>query len=195
MDYDDYNDYELVYLVREESEEAIDIIMDKYEPIIRNMASYYYDNFKFIKLDLEDLIQEGRIGLLYAIRHFSETRNALFYSFAILCIKGKMVNQLKYGCSKKNYIDFVSFSYDELFANSACCAVDEINELIDICDLQEKIIRFKYELNFDYSIIFELKINGFSYKEISKLLEIDLKRVDNCLYNIRKKFKNYLLSC
>ena len=195
MNYDDYNDYELVYLVREDSEEAIDIIMEKYEPVIRNMASYYYDNFKFILIDFEDLMQEGRMGLLYAIRNFSECKNALFYSFAILCIKGKMVNQLKHGKAKKNYIDFVSYSYEDLFSNSMCCAVDEINELVDFCDLQDKIILFKNELSFNDSIVFELKLNGFSYKEISELLVLDIKRVDNCLYNIRKKFKNYLLYC
>ena len=195
MNYLDYNDYELVYLVREDSEEAIDIIMEKYEPVIRNMASYYFENFKFIRIELEDLIQEGRMGLLYAVRNFKEEKGVLFYTFAILCIKGKMINQLKYGKAKKNYIDFVTFSYEDLFENAIYCAVDNTKDLIDFADMQDKIIVFKNELDFEDSLIFELKLNEFRYKEISLLLDMDIKKVDNRLYFIRKKFKNYLLSC
>lgn len=195
MDYDSYNDYELVYLVKEDCEEAIEIIMEKYEPVIRNMAFYYFDNFKFIRVELEDLIQEGRMGLLYAIRNFREEKGVLFYSFAILCIKSKMTNQLKYGKAKKNYIDFVTFSYGDFFENDINCAVDNTKDLIDIADMQDRIIAFKNELGFFDALVFELKLNDFSYREISLLLEMDIKKIDNRLYFIRKKLKKYLLSC
>ena len=33
MDYQ-YNDYELIYMIKESSEEALKIIIDKYDPII-----------------------------------------------------------------------------------------------------------------------------------------------------------------
>ena len=38
MDYRDYNDYELIHYISENSEEANDIIFKKYEPLIVNTA-------------------------------------------------------------------------------------------------------------------------------------------------------------
>ena len=38
----EYNDYELVYLVREQNEAALDILIQKYSPLIGKIASYYY---------------------------------------------------------------------------------------------------------------------------------------------------------
>ena len=69
-----------------------------------------------------------------------------------------------------------------------------IEEQIILEEFQEKIINFKNELNDTDAMIFELKLNSFSYREISILLDIDFKKVDNRLCLIRKKLKKYLLT-
>ena len=40
--------------------------------------------------------------------------------------------------------------------------------------------------------VFELKINGFEYKEIADILDKDSKSIDNALQRIRLKIKNNL---
>ena len=37
MDYKDYNDYELIYMVRENDDSSYDILFQKYIPIIKRM--------------------------------------------------------------------------------------------------------------------------------------------------------------
>ena len=192
MDYV-YNDYELVYLVKEESEEAVSLIMDKYEPIIKSMASYYIRNNNDIKLEYDDLLQEGRLGLIQAIRSFDEDKNVIFYTFALLCIKRKMINHIKYSKCVKNYPLYSSYEFDDTMLNPNNL-IYKIDDELDYRYLEEKITIFKNNLSFSDSLIFELKLNSFSYNEISILLDIDKKKVDNRLLYIRKKLKIFLLS-
>ena len=42
----EYNDYELVYLVREQNEAALDILIQKYSPLIGKIASSYWIRFR-----------------------------------------------------------------------------------------------------------------------------------------------------
>ena len=41
------------------------------------------------------------------------------------------------------------------------------------------------------SLVFELRYNGFKYKEISTLLGITISSVDNCVHYIKMKFVQY----
>ena len=59
--------------------------------------------------------------------------------------------------------------------------------------LEEKFIYFKNLFDLTQSCIFELRYNGFSYKEISKLLDISLNVIDGSLYKIRKALREYLV--
>ena len=51
---------------------------------------------------------------------------------------------------------------------------------------------FKYELSDVQSQIYELRLNSFSNKEISILLDLTYKRVDNCIRLTKEKFKKYI---
>ena len=92
--YKNINDYEQLYLIRENDEEAKEIIFRKYKPIIISIANKYYDNLKD-KCELQDLIQEGYIGLSRAIDSYSENCNALFYTFACICISRQILSFFK----------------------------------------------------------------------------------------------------
>lgn len=193
MEYE-YNDYELIYLIKEGIEEAVELVLEKYEPLIKNTASYYINCFGRKKVDYDDLLQEGRLGLIQAIRGFSDKKEALFYTFAVLCIKGRMINFMLHNNRLKNYPLNNSYSLDDNVLSNNVPDDFDINSIFDYFYLEEKIIMFKNTLDFDDSLIFELKFNSFSYKEISKLLDIDIKKVDNCLYKIKKKFKIFLFN-
>ena len=54
-----------------------------------------------------------------------------------------------------------------------------------------KLMDAKYSLNLMDSSIFELKMNGFSTREIANLLELTYKVVDYRMRKIRKKIVNY----
>ena len=47
-------------------------------------------------------------------------------------------------------------------------------------------IRYKNHFDLSYSSILELRYNGFSYREISQLLDLPISTIDGRLYKIRK---------
>ena len=74
------------------------------------------------------------------------------------------------------------------FVDNVC--IDNI--LIDR-EFMIKVIEFKHSLNYLDSWILELRLNGFMYKEIAMLLDIDKKKVDNSLLKTRKKLEKHFL--
>jgi RNA polymerase primary sigma factor len=65
-------------------------IITKYKPYIEAMASKYY----WIR-DKEDLIQEGNLGLIEAIKRFNPSKNVKFKTFATPWIKKKILRAIE----------------------------------------------------------------------------------------------------
>ena len=86
------NDYELVFLAQEGNEDAINAIYDKYKPIIVKKSKNAIVFVSHHGIDINDIMQEGFIGLEEAIRNFSQDTEASFYTFAMLCIDRKIMN-------------------------------------------------------------------------------------------------------
>lgn len=199
MDYKGINDYEQLYLISENDEEARNLVYDKYKPIVISIASKYM-NKNIDKVDLDDLIQEGYIGLDKAIRTFRETANACFYTFANICIEGQILSYLRGYNTKKNYVLNKSYYIDDIDYNRLL-SVRQLNEdLIKNSDPAEYLnesfynrmcIDFKHTLAMNDSCIFELRYNGFKYKEIAKLLGISVSTVDTRLRHIKERFLKY----
>ena len=78
----EYNDYELLYMISENNEEAEEILYNKYRPIVEMKASRYLKVGKKLGLESNDLIQEGLVGLNDAIKKYDNQKDTLFYSFA-----------------------------------------------------------------------------------------------------------------
>ena len=56
-------------------------------------------------------------------------------------------------------------------------------------DYNQKLNQLRLDLDKDTSAVFELRCNGFSYKEIAKLLDISYDKVGRYLKNIRIEMK------
>lgn len=184
-----YNDYELFYMACE-SEDALSFLIEKYEPLFRKLSYFFIRKFPNNGLDIDDLIQHCRYITCYAVDKFSESNGILFYSYLLVCLRGGLNNYVRkynnkeiyYYMDYDNYENFDEFRDDK---NSFDCVIDS--------DFERDVIGFKYNLSFLDSCIFELRYNGFSYKEIASLLEVKLKKVDNSLRYTRKKLEKHLL--
>lgn len=194
MNYKNINDFELIYLVKENNEDALNFFFKKYEPLISKIANYYYTNVKDLKIEYEDLLQEGRIGLYEAIKCFEIKQEVLFYTFAFLCIKRAIVSYLKRNTTNKKMVLASSLSFDETILNENISFLEPTNILEEKYFIN-KIIEFKNSLDFIDSNIFELRLSSFSYSDIASLLDTNVKNVDNRLIKIRNKLKKYLLQC
>ena len=183
-----YNDFELVYMVGE-SEEALSLLMNKYEPLFRKMANSFVYKYPLKGLNVEDIVQQCRIILCKAVDTFSDSNDVIFYTYLLACLKWGLSSYCRTLIKRP---DTVFYMGDENYENSkefvsSCNSFELCSDLEFFLDL----ITFKHNLSFLDSCIFELRYNGFSYRDIASLLEINVKKVDNSLFFARKKLEKY----
>lgn len=193
MNYKEFNDYELLEQIYSCSEDANEILLYKYRPLIVSEAKKYI-KYSHGGVDLNDLIQEGLLGLNDAINSFRDEKEANFGTYAKLCVQRKMTNLIRSTMTYKNKIlnDYVSIDNDEeepvdyfLVDNST----NPVNMILDY-DFQSRVLsKVSDKLSDIEKEVLELKINGFTYKEIANLLEKDAKAIDNCIQRIKFKVK------
>ena len=176
--------------------EAVNKILKEYTKLLDFNAQKYY----LLGGEQEDLVQEGVLGLLKAIKYYDETKSS-FSSFANLCIRREMITAIKRANSQKNMIlneavknnkkieklEYEEESY-ELDNYESLEATPEEAIL-----LKEKIEEFK-KFSVDNFSKFEKEVlnyllRGYSYREIAQILTKDLKSIDNTIQRIRKKWK------
>lgn len=187
MNYKKYNDYELVYKVKECDEVSHGILLKKYLPIIKKIASDAYKGFGCYGYDYDDFLQEGYIGFQNAVINFNETKNILFYSFVVLCIKRHMLSFCRnISNGTKNIANYNLTPLDDVVLIDPS---NDIDSYIDKSFLVDSIKNLIYSLSFESSCILELKINGFTYKEIGVLLDMPSSTVE---YKNRKSKKMLL---
>lgn len=196
MNYKDFNDYELLDHIYSCDEDANEIMIYKYRPLTVNLAK------KLIKycnggIDLNDLIQEGLVGLNEAINTFREDKETNFGTYAKLCIQRRMYSVVKSTRTYKNKILNESISLeDEDDTNIDRFLVDNSNNPSDMLEenaYQEEILKKLDEQLTDMEKqVFELKMSYFNYKEIADILEKDPKVIDNTIQRIKIKLKKIM---
>ena len=196
MNYKDFNDYELLDHIHSCNEDANEIMIYKYRPLTVNLAK------KLIKycnggIDLNDLIQEGLVGLNEAINSFREDKETNFGTYAKLCIERRMYSLVKSTRTYKNKILNESISLeDEDETNIDRFLVDNTtnpSEMVEENDYQEKVLNaLNNQLTDLEKQVFELKKNDFNYKEIAEILDKDPKVIDNTIQRIKAKLKKIL---
>ena len=198
MEYKDLNDYELIYEIRDNNEIAYNVLYDKYKNLICKIAREYYLKIRNDKIEYEDLVQEGFYGMSQAIRGYDEN-STLFFTYVNICIRREIERYIKTFERNKNMIlnDAISLSYPldesgETTLEDVIRSKDNIEDYILSENNFLKIWAFRNELSSEEAMIFELKSNQFSNKEISSLLDIPYKIVDNYLRKIRIRLKSYL---
>ena len=191
----EYNDNELLYYVSENNEEASELLYKKYEPLIKKEAKKLYKYVKSNGVEISDLMQEGMLGLNNAINYFSESKETLFYTYALTCIKRKTIDYVIASNRQKNKVlnNSIGIEYDDDEKDLYYLAPDKSSEpenLLLSIEREKEIIEIaKEELSDLEYQIFELRINGFNHNEITEILDIDYKAVDNAIQRIKNKMK------
>lgn len=188
-------------MISENNEDAYSMMIEKYKPLIRKYASYYYQKFKHQGAEKEELIQEGIVGLINAINSYMDKEICLFYTFVVIVIRREMERYAKRLTRNKNLILTNATSFYDLVGTHDLYIEDTLYNEYDTTERKISdnyydliIYNFKYELSDLQSQIYELRLNNFSNKEISKLLDITYKSVDNSIRLMKIKFKNYIQS-
>lgn len=199
MKYQDLNDYELVSMISENND-STEILFEKYRPLIYGVAKKQYKNNQNFGIELSDLIQEGMIGFNDAINTFQDHKDTLFFTYAKKCIETKIISYLVSATRKKHFVLNSSISMDYIDKKNDMNILDRklASDLLDpeqIMIDQEKtkdIIKYLNQELTDFELqTFELKKDGFTYKEIAEILGVSPKKIDNALQRVKNKIKLY----
>ncbi len=180
-------DCELVSLALGGDESATTELLTRYIPLVKSRASVFTSS----AFEYDDMFQEGMIGLYGAIGSFNSSCGTPFSAFARLCVDRMMVAVLR-ASSRQRRIPAAKISNLEdapHLAEAKLCAVDPEESLI----AKEEFNRFRRKADSELSTL-EIKvlnafISGCNYGEISQMLGIPEKSVDNALQRIRRKLK------
>ncbi len=191
MNYKDINDYEMVYRIREQSdEEAVNLILSKYEPVVLSLAKKYYPTASQHGADMNDLIQEARIGIVKALKTFQIDGKAMLYTYLSICVDRQLISYCRMLSTVKYSI--LNYSKDDeslyLIGDISC----DPSNYIMCCSEERDFLEKKNALEFQDGNIFELRYNGFSYKEIGLLLDIPVAIIDSRLCKIRRKLRRMM---
>ncbi len=198
MNYDDINDYEVLSIVAD-NEEATELLFNKYKPLIIGLAKKVYGMAQNTGFDLNDLIQEGMIGFSTAINTFDESKDATFFTYAKTCIERRLYSLIKSANRFKHQILNESYSVEDLANDNKSLenlledsTSNPENKLIDNENAKELIRNIQTQLTSLESAVFELKISGFTYREIAEILGKESKSIDNAISRIKAKVQKYL---
>lgn len=185
----EYNDFELVSLIRENNEEAREILYNKYKPIIVKKSTDQIYKLGSYGMEINDLIQEGYIGLDNAINCFNEKENTSFYTFALLCIDRQIITYIKKNTNNKAMVLNDAINLDDgkeyLFRDNT----DIEGSFINKEDAKEFINLICDSLSDIEKKVFSLKLEGYDIGEIANLLNKDTKVIYNTIHRIKYKIK------
>ena len=172
----------LIALAREGDKAAIEEILNGYKNLVRSLARRYIlpDGYT------EDLIQEGMIGLYYAIMDFDQEKGMSFKNFACLCVKRKIGDGLKKYKAKKNKqpIEFPSPEPPDL--DEPLLSDERWNEWV--------LLMGKILSDFEFRVFMLYIEGGLPVSEICETVAKDGKSVDNAVQRSKKKLQKYLLA-
>lgn len=198
--YKSLSDEEIVFLAQNGDKRAAEFITAKYAPYVRNKSRAYF----LVGGEVEDIMQEGLIGLYEAIQDYSDNKQATFKTFMDICVTRQIMTALK-AASRQKHIPlntYVSLNKplfqeetDRNFQDTLMTEKIEDPEslFIDV----EKTIEINKEIerslsDFEYKVL-RLYLQGVSYVRIAKVLEKEEKAIDNAIQRIRKKLSKNLM--
>ena len=166
--------------------------MSRHTRLVRACARPYF----LVGGDAEDLIQEGMLGLLSAIRSFDEARGVKFETFAEICVRRRIISAVRASVSRHHERSDVPLD-SQLLTESEfhgaylrdpeelVIARERVRDLTD--SIRDSLSR--YELT-----VLGLYLDGFTYGEMAVELAKPYKSVENAISRIRKKLARFYSS-
>lgn len=179
-------DEELCALAARGSSPAENELVCRYNRIVRACARPLF----LVGGDSEDLIQEGMVGLLTAIRKYDPKRDAAFRTFATVCIRNRLSSAVRAAQGDKHSPLNHSISFEPpLFDGTDLILSVESPEdvIIGREELKERLDALKGQLSEFEASILPPYLNGLSCGEIAQRCGRSQKSVDNAIQRIRRK--------
>ena len=160
-------------------------LLERYLPLVRSRANA----FRQKGVEIDDLVQEGVIGLLYAIRAYDHRLGTSFETFAYICITNRLRTAV---AAVGRKLETVSLDSYPPSAENAWNITQE-DDPQEIIISREQFDRWLQRVDdclsgFEHQVI-RYYLGGYSYQEIARLLQSTTKAVDNALQRARRKLR------
>lgn len=201
MNYRDISDEQLIYMLHESSEDAKDLLFEKYKYIIDIELKKYSSMARVLGYDYNDLYQDALVGFSDALVSYRTDKHAALASFITLCVDRKLQVCIKKAGRLKNKLLNESLSLEHVYDAYTSPLMDLLSDNKEndplenivkeekmaelVSSIKERLSDMEYE-------VYSLMVNGLKYDEIATLLNKDLKQVDNTIQRIKGKIKKIL---
>jgi len=198
--FNELSDEQLQSLAVSGNMDAEEELIQRYSMVVKARARAYF----LVGGESEDLIQEGMIGLVSAIRNYSPEGGASFRTYAELCIKRRLYSAIRASYSKKNVsiddcLSLESPFFDENQADTLNVLhhafqrgpEDEIIDRENTNDFWENFLSCLSKLEAE---ILGFYLKGLSYQEIASEINRPAKSIDNAVQRVRKKLAQFISS-
>ena len=196
----EYNDIELTMLVKENDEDAKDLIYDKYNYIIDIILAKYKKTFYVLGIDLKEARQESLLAFTDALIKYSSEKDTSLATFISLVVERKIQNCIRKAETIKNKKNKETYSLDyeyEVFNKPLKEIIGDV-EADPLVKMESKenylelVAKIKGALSpLEYEV-YELLINDFNYQDIASILGKEPKQIDNTIQRIRSKIKELI---
>ena len=189
-DYTHLSDEQLQSLVASGDSAAEELLADRFSSLAQLIAQSYH----IAGADSDDLAQEGRVGLISAIRGYKDSLGVPFHSYAEICIR--IFSAIRSAARWKHTPLNNGVSLEETLAapkrdTNARILSEQRRTPEEQVLARESAEEFSDSFSrllspFEQSVI-RLYLDGYSYRAMACRLDRDEKSIDNAVQRIRRK--------
>lgn len=194
-----FSDRDLVLKAQSGDLDAEETLMRKYKENVKIKAKMYY----MAGADEDDVVQEGMIGLLKAIRQYDAYKETSFGTFAGICITRQIISAIRSADRDKHKALNTSVSLSDPLKDESGEMTVEDTLRTNMAEDPETLLVMKdiagYILHNGDNILSDLEmevlsevLKGRSHEEIAEKLGKNSKSIDNALQRTKKKIVSYL---
>lgn len=175
-----YNDFEIVNLIRKGDDEAFAFMVDKYKFLIAKKIR----NFNLVE-SYEDIYQEALMILHKSVLKFDEHFNKSFTRYFEMNLTNKLISL------KKKHNNYGKFLAQKLATLCDYSIYDASHPYYTSCEVEEAL---SYLSDFE-KVVFNAKIiNRKTVRETAQKLKCSEKKIYNALDRIKNKIKKHLMT-
>lgn len=167
----------------------------QWEPLVKKIAYKYRNNI--YKIEIDDLMQIGAMGLMYAFEHYQDDRGASFQTFAYDCIERRIFREFDNMKRMKRQADYKSTSFDAPINADGDLYLEEVisddNVNVEAAVINKLMIeKYKEEINIvltgrERDIVYRTLFKDVKFIDLAKEYGIHHSRVHDIQ---RRGFRN-----
>ena len=195
MQTEEFNDNELIYMIRQRNEKAFAYLVNKYQIEIRRWLRHILRTYPRYQ-DQEDFYQIALLKLHESIEDYKAEQSS-FHHYYFKVLKHTTFDMIRSmnTYNRKQDMLMVSLDMQVKEGETNYRLMDMIEKQIPAKEdtqerhIKEDVLYTQKRLNPLEADILGLRTLGYSYEQIAKKLHISKKKVDNTLCKIRKRKK------